>query len=394
MTMVDVMSSSKLNKSDSSNHACFLHVSQKEAKETIVSSLNSTIKQDEIVHKQQYSLNEVDSLRQFRIRTLSNWPHFKPNAESMALAGWFCCNLVDRVICIYCNTICHEWTKDDDPIAVHAILAPHCPFVHSLSVIKTAPKIVNNTLDNRFQPSHPNMAGISRRQETFSNPTWKDTSPSIEDFVRAGFFSTGISNTVTCFYCNGSLHQWGTNDSPMIEHVRWFPDCTYARHLCGEELYGKVLISNKRMLTENKIDENELKRSVAARLDLPVVQRLRSQYSLGIIKRCLEDQLKNKNDDFVSDLDFTMACLILQKQIDIIKGCKDRIITPSKHPQLETSMKSSKQSLGECLICLTEEKKLACLPCGHLCACVSCGYALRSCPVCREKIQCFLRINS
>ena len=92
--------------------------------------------------------------------------------------------------------------------------------------------------------------------------------------------------------------------------------------------------------------------------------------------------------------DLAMACLILQKQIDIIKGCKDKIIIPSENQQSENASKSSKQSLGECLICLTEEKQLACMPCGHLCACVPCGYALRSCPVCRQKIQSFMRINS
>jgi hypothetical protein len=168
----------------------------------------------------------------------------------------------------------------------------------------------------------------------------------------------------------------------------------YAKHLCGDELYGQIQVSNKRMLTENKIKNDELSRLVAARLDLPIVERLRSKYRLAIIKRCIEDQLRIKNDDFTSDSDLTMACHILQKQIDIIQGCKDKIIIPSKNQQLETSMKLSKRSLGECLICLTEDNQLACMPCGHLCACVPCGYALSSCPVCRQKIQCFIRINS
>ncbi|CAF1191406.1 unnamed protein product [Rotaria sp. Silwood1] len=240
------------------------------------------------------------------------------------------------------------------------------------------------------------MAKISRREETFSNDNWKENLPSIESFVRAGFFCAGIDNSVTCFYCNGSLHKWGPNDNPMIEHARWFPHCTYAKHLCGNQLYQRIqTLKKKLILAENKINKDQLTRLVKSRLDLPIVEHLRSQYSLAIIKRCIEDQFKIKNDDFQTDIDLTMACSILQKQIDIIQGSSDNLIIPSEYQQLfDSSSQSLKQSLGECFICLTEEKQLACMPCGHLCACVPCGYALSSCPICRQKIQCFMRISS
>ena len=38
-----------------------------------------------------------------------------------------------------------------------------------------------------------------------------------------------------------------------------------------------------------------------------------------------------------------------------------------------------------CLVCLTEEKHLACIPCGHLVTCVPCGHSLRICPICRRR---------
>jgi baculoviral IAP repeat-containing protein 7/8 len=375
----------------SSSH--FLVNKIEEQKQTIIPP-KSISQQEVVVQTKKYSLNETESIRQVRIRGLSHWPHFTPSRESMASAGWFSCNVNDRVLCIYCNTICHEWTVNDDPANVHTRLAPHCPFVLSMPPIERSPKIINDALNEKFEPSHPTMAEISRREATFSNVTWAENLPSIDKLVHAGFFCTGVANTATCFYCNGSLHKWGPNDNPMIEHARWFPNCIYAKHLCGNELYGKIQLTKKRTLTENKFDKDELRRLVAARLDLPVVERLRSQYQLTVIKRCFEDQLRIKNDDFKSDIDLTMACVVLQKQIDIIKGCTDNMIVPSQNQQLKTSSESSKQGLGECLICLTEEKQLACMPCGHLCACVPCGYALRSCPVCRQKIESFMRINS
>ncbi|CAF4072349.1 unnamed protein product, partial [Rotaria magnacalcarata] len=45
-----------------------------------------------------------------------------------------------------------------------------------------------------------------------------------------------------------------------------------------------------------------------------------------------------------------------------------------------------------CVLCLTEEKRLACIPCGHMAACVACGHSLRSCPICQQKIEAFIRI--
>jgi len=45
-----------------------------------------------------------------------------------------------------------------------------------------------------------------------------------------------------------------------------------------------------------------------------------------------------------------------------------------------------------CVLCLMEEKRLACIPCGHLATCVPCGHSLRSCPICRREIDAFVRI--
>ncbi len=45
-----------------------------------------------------------------------------------------------------------------------------------------------------------------------------------------------------------------------------------------------------------------------------------------------------------------------------------------------------------CVLCLTEEKRLACIPCGHLATCVPCGHSLRSCPICHREIEAFVRI--
>jgi len=216
-------------------------------------------------------------------------------------------------------------------------------------------------------------------------------------------------------------------------------------------------------------DEKLLSRLVAARIDLPISQRLLDQhFKLSVIKRCWEDQLQFKReqmkktfictlvclyiyleDDFISDCDLYIACLILQKQIEHIDGKKENIIIPSvamnkisekeqitpeqifvdssnntdvemstsstttsetstnaplsdaeKNPNIKSDSvsnldqngKNSSSPSNPCALCLTEEKCLACVPCGHVATCVPCGHSLRLCPICRSEIKAFVRV--
>lgn len=79
-------------------------------------------------------------------------------------------------------------------------------------------------------------------------------------------------------------------------------------------------------------------------------------------------------------------------------------VTMEKDAPVNTSNKSDNEKnsalpnedtsspLNPCALCLTEEKCLAFVPCGHVAACVSCGHSVRSCPICRSEIKAFVRI--
>jgi hypothetical protein len=69
---------------------------------------------------------------------------------------------------------------------------------------------------------------------------------------------------------------------------------------------------------------------------------------------------------------------------------KDKKAERTKLPQKNQADDSSSSNL--CVLCLEEEKRLACIPCGHLATCVPCGHSLRSCPICRTGIDAFVRI--
>ncbi|CAF3039959.1 unnamed protein product [Rotaria socialis] len=362
----------------------------KESRRQLASIPDATVP----VSLERNSLQEIDIIPTARLRTYASWPHSTPNRKVMSSSGWFYTNFNDRVICIYCNTVCHKWINTDDPFEVHARLAPKCPFVVSATpTTKEAPALVTQNVEGDFQPRHPLMRTMLERQETFNNNTWTYTSPTVHDLAEAGFFYAGYGNLVICFYCGGSLKHWGANDNPKVEHCRWFPNCLYAKHLSGDDLYERIQIrKNQLEIQNNRIDDEILKRLIQARLDLPLTRRLSAKYGISIVRRCIEDQWKMNNDDFSSDSDLMIACFILRQQIDACQGDKNKLIVPSQSQIPVSSSNMAQTKLAECVVCITEGRQLACLPCGHVCACVVCGYSLQTCPVCRHTIQSVVRI--
>lgn len=339
------------------------------------------------------TLKESSFITAARSRSYSNWPHFMPTREIMSANGWYYCNISDRVICIYCNTICHGWISKDDPYEVHATLAPNCPFVLKLasaSKAENCPPVITQSLEGNLQPLHNDLRQISQREKTFNDIGWNHASPSVTDLARAGFYCFN-KDMVICFYCGGALHNWSSTDNPMVEHARWFPKCLYAKHLCGAELHFRIQKRQQQLSIKNITDE-EISRFVTARLDLPIIKYLRTKYQLAVIRKCIENQYKKNLDDFASPTDLALACLIYQKQVDLLKDGLNKIIIPSQTEIQVHSNEKLNVKLKDCIVCCVNERQLVCLPCGHLCTCVPCGYALESCPLCRQIIQSFFRI--
>ncbi|CAF0850387.1 unnamed protein product [Adineta ricciae] len=393
-------------------------------------------------------------IRELQTNTFSNWPLIAPNAQEMINAGWSYTNITDRVVCLYCNTIFHKWTADDQPYEIHRLKSPQCPFVlsyekHNSSkyssqiAISALPNVqaVVGAVNNEYSQS-------CRRHESFQN--WPHTEenplPSVESFVNAGFYYTGVKTIVRCFYCNNALQNWQPNDDPKIEHARFYPQCAYIRQYIGEELYQAVLHKTRELNAQNasqiskpekKLDialwsDDELDRMVKARLDLPIVEKVRELgFKIAVIRKALEMQLRFKKDDFKTDNDFRYACLILNAQVVLINGMSHAVLVPQEWMKNftnnpEMNIQQTNQSVTQtsqisdekieasnsmtssvpqskpthqpdddsilCVLCLQTERQVACLPCGHLTSCVACGHSLRVCPICRTPVKAFVRI--
>lgn len=124
------------------------------------------------------------------------------------------------------------------------------------------------------------------------------------------------------------------------------------------------------MVSHRPIDASLRSRLVSANLDLNSSRRLLDQnFNVSVVKRVFDDQFRLKckfylqsqklirekdnnlyflfiGDDFRSELDLYIACLILQKQIEHINGDRTKIIVPrEKLKQLQKSHETSNKHI-------------------------------------------------
>lgn len=159
------------------------------------------------------SANTVDPLKTFlyvlfdatltrlRTNTFSNWPVITPNAQDMSSAGFYYTNIADRVICPHCDAVYHKWKETDRPYDIHKLKSPQCPFIianekKGTPLAQTTPITITSQPNTQLtvDASNSPYALACRRQETFQNwpAATKDSLPSVDSFIAAGFYYTGI----------------------------------------------------------------------------------------------------------------------------------------------------------------------------------------------------------
>ncbi len=94
------------------------------------------------------------------------------------------------------------------------------------------------------------------------------------------------------------------------------------------------------------------------------------------------------NVEMTTDVEMTTASQSLTNESTSSQSSVESTTTSAAPDQDQSAGTPS----NPCVLCLTEEKRLACIPCGHLATCVPCAKSLRLCPICRREIEAFVRI--
>lgn len=158
-------------------------------------------------------------------------------------------------------------------------------------------------------PRFPLYAFKIKRNDSFKD--WpKNMTQKPDEMVESGFFYTGKSDCVLCFYCGGGLKDWEPHDSPFDMHALHYSECYFFKKIKGEE--------------------------------------------------------------FIEN--------ILSRKCEILSTFR--------------SSKDINQKTGICVICLINPYNCICLPCGHLaiCTCCSAKNEIKTCPLCRHKLEKKVRV--
>lgn len=449
------------------------------------------------VESQEY-LSEANRFKTFEGR----WPLTFIRPADLANAGFIYTGQDDIVQCVFCREFIGRWDEEDFPHTEHRSIYPTCPFVLGQNVgnipIQTQPydpfisqdamplsqgfdeagckeddsnkqkedKVLNliKITDNptasgsgttgiieHSGPATPKYCTVESRVRTFQNwPPELRQRPT--EMAGAGFYhitprgagaSAMGSDKVKCYYCDGGLMNWQSEDDPWTEHARWFNLCGFLRLVKGDDFIREVLLKHPRQPVpelpgveampepvEMSVKEDQLRNMMSSMLVNQVVEM---GITLDRIQSALEKKLRSSGCGYKSARELADAAMKELPEVapPLTTSCSEEMAAensqqpstsqdeppllpqpPLKSVEKEQASSSSQaenmdieeskpeeskpNSLEEemqrlkdqrlCKVCFVNESSVAFLPCGHLICCVNCVPSLKDCPYCRQPI--------
>lgn len=110
-------------------------------------------------------------------------------------------------------------------------------------------------MKNSCSPTFSEYRDEIKRIASFEN--WpKGLSQKHDEMAKSGFFYTGQSDRVLCFFCGGCLRDWEQTDVPDEEHAIWYSNCEYLKQLKGEKFVNNVLKRKTEILSNKEETKN------------------------------------------------------------------------------------------------------------------------------------------
>ncbi|KPP70978.1 E3 ubiquitin-protein ligase XIAP-like [Scleropages formosus] len=173
-----------------------------------------------------------------RLRSFAGWPTSAPvTPRALAQAGFFYLDMEDRVQCFCCGGMLSEWSSGDDPWDEHEKYFRNCFFVLGHDV-GNVPSSLPPEEPRERQPSTDSFEERLRSFTGVSHPI------APERLARAGFYSSGPPDRVTCFTCGGGLKNWQPEEDPWEEHAKHYPGCRFLLGEKGQEFVNRIQLGD------------------------------------------------------------------------------------------------------------------------------------------------------
>ncbi|WP_263081677.1 baculoviral IAP repeat-containing protein [Endozoicomonas sp. Mp262] len=300
-----------------------------------------------------------------RIDSFRNAPNHL-NSESMAKAGLFYTGQDDLCRCFNCGIGLKDWNYDNNPILEHYQHSKTCLHIKEL-----------------YNPRHLEYSTYDIRCSSFTGwPCHVSQTP--QQLAEAGFYYTGCSDIVRCFYCDGGCQRWDPEDDPWIEHARWHPGCQFVKIIKGEDYIQLVAASynqGEAELGEIPTSSNQANAKQPAETKALIEMGYNQEYIDKAIKK-----LRAKGHDI------NPATIIDEiETLKISDSTNNPAITSSYEdpPPNETPEEENKRlkSNIRCNMCNKNDIDALFLPCTHHKLCMECAKTLTHCSICGRSIQ-------
>lgn len=229
----------------------------------------------------------------------------------------------------------------------------------------------------------PKYFSSYKRAKTFVG--WELDHLSAKDMCFAGFIFTGKRDKVQCFACGGILYNWIDNgNTPLQEHIRWFPQCTFARLQHSNKIKDffdlPCVMAVKDLGYSDKIIRQAYRDVVKEGIVVPNAGQLFDKIHASQYEQVFDD-----SDE--ADLNDTLPRTVVEASgpmpIDISAEYQ-------KLRQMDEVVEENRKlkEKKKCRLCPNSANTVF-LPCGHLALCLECtkkrGNCIK-CMICRTRI--------
>lgn len=242
-------------------------------------------------------------------------------------------------------------------------------------------------------PQHPAYTSISARIGSFVN--WpKATVVTPEELAEAGFYYTGNRDCVQCFQCSGGLCDWNQGDVPVAEHIKYFPQCSYAilnhqpddNQVCSQESaissegYHSAndespQSSSSQSSSSSDSSDDEAELTVRMNADSTIVQT---------------SPTASNNPEIIPESE--QASEEMPSASNVAEASPETQHTDQPKQQPQSAPAPAQPTDIRCRVCLDRTMCVLYMPCKHIATCEQCGPSLMDCPICRERIQGIIKV--
>ncbi|XP_060070474.1 uncharacterized protein LOC132550425 [Ylistrum balloti] len=375
--------------------------------EGATAATTSSLTQDSSTPPPRNPLYEHEATRR---ETFNSW-NGRHDIDSLIEAGLFYTGDQDIVRCFYCDIGLAEWNRDDDPWQEHARHSHEC---HFLLRVKGQAYVDQEQREwsKVYSPKRPELSDVNERFETYNNWPSDFVVQTPRQLAIAGFFFTGVTDTVRCHYCDGGLREWEPGDIPWVEHAKWFPHCKFVLKIKGLAFIQQCVASRNEIREDPLPDNAPIQNEALNRFMAPFSneERYRAMgernpmqtaaaqailamgYTTAVVSKCINEFISKTGEMNFEATD--LMTVILEKEDESglsasVDTDETDVVDDEFRYDAPALLKVNEKLKMEqqCIDCKTRSRRTLFQPCGHLLLCEVCAEECTRCVRCGKQIQ-------